>query len=287
MLDIYRILTEIQHSGDSAAMCIITETHGSTPLKAGSKMIVLKNKKTFGTVGGGNLEYRVIEDAITVIENNTPQIFKHLLVQDHQMCCGGTVNIYIEPILKVKNLFVFGAGHIAKEIVRYAKPLDFQIHIIDERKNLIQNIQEHGITIHQMHHSAFLSQLPFNNDSYIVICTHLHQYDREILTYCISKSYAYLGMIGSQRKIAVTKNIFLKNKIAAISELDKVDMPMGIDIGANGPAEIALSIVAKLIAVKNNREVELKTDKTRNTLMNETHLKQDYAKTDSNSKRCW
>lgn len=250
-------------------------------------MIVLKNKKTFGTIGGGNLEYKVIDDAISVIENNIPQNFEHHLVQDHQMCCGGSVTIYIEPVMKPKKLYVFGAGHIGKHVVRYTMPLDFQIHLIDERKPILETLQDPGIAVYNTNHSNFLSQMSFQDEPFIVICTHLHEYDREILAHCIRKPFAYLGMIGSKRKVAVTKKIFLKNQTATEADLAKVDMPMGFDIGGSSPAEIAVSIVAKLIAVKNNRNQGLPLMNSRSTANEEIKLEYNDAKTDSHSNRCW
>ncbi len=122
MQNIYRILTEIQTKGEIAAICVITETQGSTPLKTGAKLIVWNNRKIAGTIGGGKLEQQVIEDAISVMMNNTPRIFEHHLAQDHQMCCGGSVKIFIEPVMKPKKLYVFGAGHIGKHIVAFLKP---------------------------------------------------------------------------------------------------------------------------------------------------------------------
>lgn len=287
MQNIYRILTEIQNRRENAAICIITETHGSTPLKAGAKMIVWDHKKIAGTIGGGNLEHKVIEDALSVIKKNKAQTFEHHLVQDHQMCCGGSVKIFIEPVMNPKNLYVFGAGHIAKEIIRYATPLDFQIHIIDERVDMIQSLENKDSIVFPLNHKDFLPRLAFNENAYIVICTHLHQYDREILAYCIQKPFAYLGMIGSKRKVAVTKKIFLTKKLATETELHKVDMPMGFDIGGTSPSEIALSIVAKLVEVKNHQRsitsIHSKTD------VNHNDIKEiiNYVEADSINNGCW
>lgn len=253
MLNIYQLLTEIQSKRENAALCVITETQGSTPLKAGAKMIVWEDQKIAGTIGGGSLEFRVIENALTVIRNQKASSIKHHLVKDHHMCCGGSVTIYIEPILKLKNLYVFGAGHIAKEIIRYMHPLDFKVHVVDERNNIADNFVDQDTHFVHMNHNSFLPQLDFNPDTYIVICTHLHEYDREILAYCIHKPFAYLGMIGSRRKVAITRARFFNNGIATESDFQKVDMPMGFDIGAISPAEIAISIVAKIVEVKNRK----------------------------------
>ena len=111
-----------------------------------------------------------------------------------------------------------------------------------------------------MHHRQFLSQVVMDENTYVVICTHLHQYDREILARCIKRPLAYLGMIGSKRKIAITRKAFLSQGLATEQELSKVDMPMGFNIGGNTPAEIGISIVAKLVAVMNGRLLQAGND---------------------------
>ncbi len=260
MRSVYEIIAGIEQSGEAAALCIITETRGSTPLKTGAKMIVWQDKKIFGTIGGGNLEHKVINDALTVMQNNTAQLFEHQLVRDHEMCCGGTVFIFIEPIKKRNKLVVFGAGHVGKEVVKFARSLNFQISLVDEREAMLSGLQMEDVKIFHMHHRQFLSQVVMDENTYVVICTHLHQYDREILARCIKRPLAYLGMIGSKRKIAITRKAFLSQGLATEQELSKVDMPMGFNIGGNTPAEIGISIVAKLVAVMNGRLLQAGND---------------------------
>ncbi|MBI5857694.1 MAG: XdhC family protein [Sphingobacteriales bacterium] len=277
MRSVYEIIAGIEQRGEMAALCIITETRGSTPLKAGAKMIVWQDKKIFGTIGGGNLEHKVINDALTVMQNNTAQLFEHQLVRDHQMCCGGTVFIFIETIKKRNKLIVFGAGHVGKEVVKFARSLNFQISLVDERVEMFSGLQLEDVKVFHMHHRQFLSQAEIDENTYVVICTHLHQYDREILARCIKRPLAYLGMIGSKRKIAITKKAFLSQGLATEQELSSVDMPMGFDIGGNTPAEIGISIVAKLVAVMNGRQSQNKDDAGK--------IKFTYAEPDSDNNR--
>ncbi len=276
MQGIFQKLIEVEENGENAALCIITKTKGSTPLKVGSKMIVLENGKIVGTIGGGSLEYQVIKDAINVIKNNAIRTVEYNLVQDLQMCCGGSLEIFIEPIMKKNKLIIFGAGHIGNQIANFAKDLDFQISIVDERAVIINSIQINNVTKYNIPHSKFLSSLKFDCKTYIVICTHLHDYDREILAYCINKPNAYLGMIGSERKVLVTRKLFLKNNIASNEELDKVDMPMGLNIGGENVSEIALSVVAKIVAVKNKVSINNSQQKLKN-----------YAEENCDSNGCW
>lgn len=241
---------------EGSAICVIVETKGSTPRKVGAKMIVFENGRIVGTIGGGNLEKKVIENARKQIERNEPALFKHDLLHQHSMCCGGTVTLYIEPIKKMNRLYIFGAGHTGQALARSASELDFDIYVIDDRKEYMDQIRTEGINKMVIDHKAVLPSLPFNERTFVVIATYEHAHDREILAYCLSKPHAYLGMIGSQRKVTLTKKMFLESGIASADALEKVDMPMGYNIGAQGPEEIAISILAKLIEVKNRKDHE-------------------------------
>ncbi len=234
-----------------AAECIIVETKGSTPRKVGAKMRVWEDGSINGTIGGGNLEKQVIENALDRIKDGKPKLYKHDLLHQHSMCCGGTVMIYIEPIMTKNNLYIFGAGHTGAALAEYASKLDFEIYIIDDRAEYLNQIETSGVNKMEFDYKKVLPSLPFDEQTYVVIMTYEHSHDRDILSYCINQPNAYLGMIGSQRKIELTKKMFLEGKIATEKELNKVDMPMGLNIDAEGPDEIAISILAKLIEEKN------------------------------------
>lgn len=251
MESIYEELHRIQDEGSKAALCIVTETKGSTPRKTGSKMIVREDGSIYGTIGGGNLEKEVIKNAVKQILLNEPKNFKHDLLQQHNMCCGGRMEIYIEPILKKKKLYIFGAGHTGEALSGLMAKLDFDVFLIDDREEIIDEIEIPDINKMKVNFDEVLPSLPFDEMTYVVILTYSHPVDRNILSFCIKKPFAYLGMIGSKRKVEMTKKMFMKGKIASVKELSKVDMPMGFDIKANGPQEIALSIAAKLVEIKN------------------------------------
>jgi len=241
----------IRRNGIKAVLCIIVQTKGSTPRKVGAKMIVKEDGSIIGTIGGGNLEKKVIENGLQQIEKNEPKLYKHDLLHQHNMCCGGSVDIYIEPILQMKKLYIFGAGHTGNALAQIANPLDFDIYIIDDRKEYVDDIKVEGVNKMNLDYKTVLPSLPFDDKTFIVIMTYEHEFDRDILSYCIKQPYAYLGMIGSERKVKLTKKMFIEGKLATKKELEKIDMPMGISINAEGPEEIAISILAKLIKVKN------------------------------------
>jgi xanthine dehydrogenase accessory factor len=234
-----------------AALCIVVSAKGSAPRREGAKMLVTKNGSIKGTIGGGNLEKQVIKDAMKVLEKQEPQLFRHDLLHQHEMCCGGTVQIYIEPIMKKNKLYIFGAGHTGKALANIATALDFETVVIDDRKEYMDELDNPKINKMNLPFSEALKILPFDEKTYVAIMTYSHPLDRDILFYCLKKPHAYIGMIGSKRKVEITKKILKETNFADDEIINKIDMPMGIDIGAEGPEEIALSILAKIVKVKN------------------------------------
>lgn len=252
MKHIFEEILSISKSGKKAALCLITSARGSTPRKPGTKMIVLEDGSVHGSIGGGNLEKQVIQDALDVIKEQKPGTFKHDLLHQHSMCCGGTVEIYIEPIMNLNKLYIFGAGHTGKALAKFASELDFEIVMIDDRDEYISNVNISGINKLNLPHNLALPMLPFDENTYIVILTYDHSIDRDILAFCINKPHAYLGMIGSQRKVNVTRKMFLEAGIGTLEDLEKINMPIGIDIKAQTPEEIAIGILAEIVKVKNS-----------------------------------
>ena len=233
------------------ALCTVVHTKGSTPRKVGAKMLVYENGEIYGTIGGGELEKSVIKDALQQMRERKPKLFRHDLLHQHEMCCGGTVDIYIEPVMKKNKLYIFGAGHTGRALAQVAAGFDFEIYMIDDRKEFLDDCKTEGVSKMHLDYRLALPVLPFDEHTFICIMTYSHPIDRDILAFCLKKPFAYLGMIGSERKVEMTKKMFSEGMISSKEELDKVDMPMGIDIAAEGTEEIAVSILAKLIEVKN------------------------------------
>lgn len=248
---IYNKILNILKTGQIAALCTVVSTKGSTPLKTGAKMIVWENGSIFGTIGGGPLEHDTVQDAVHVIKNKRPQLFLHNLKVQHEMCCGGSMEIYIEPLMPAKKLFMFGGGHVGKAIVKHALDLDFEITVIDSREDIFNDWGFTGFRKVTGDYPKMLPTLPFDNNTFIVIATLDHPTDNEVLAFCISRPHCYLGMIGSKKKVATMKENLLSQGIASEEELSRVDMPIGLDINAVTADEIAVSIVAKLILEKN------------------------------------
>lgn len=251
MQSITEIPELLKRENKAASLCTVVSTKGSTPRKTGAKMLVFENGKIYGTIGGGNLEKQVIENAVNAIKTKTAKLFKFELLQQLGMCCGGTVEIFIEPVMEKNKLYIFGAGHVGSALADFACKTGFDVTVIDDRKDYIESIKNENVSSVFSPFEDAIKKLIFDKNTYIVVVTYSHPSDRTILSLCINKDNAYLGMIGSRRKIEVTKKKFLESKIATQYQLEMVDMPIGLEINPETPSEIAVSILAKLISVKN------------------------------------
>jgi len=251
MINLYQRIIDIENSNKKAVLCTIISTKGSSPRKTGAKMLVYENGSIDGTIGGGALEKLIIDQALDVLKRNKPQTVKHNLVTDLAMCCGGTVELFLEPIMNKKKLCIFGAGHIGKALANFARELDFIVYLIDERCKSFEDINNSEIKSINENHFDAIKKLNFDENTMVVILTHNHAYDREILALCSQKPHLYIGMIGSQRKVEIAKKNLKASNILEDEQLSKIDMPIGIEIEAITPQEIAISILAKLISVRN------------------------------------
>ncbi len=251
MQEIFSDIRTVIEQGLPSVLCIVTNTTGSTPRKAGSKMLVFPDGSIKGTIGGGSIEHQVIQDAITNISCGTPFSKKFHLEDDLKMHCGGTMEVYFEAIGCMPKLYIFGAGHIGKALAGYALGLGFRPFVFDPREGIFDAWNIPGIETRTGEYLQIVDSLVFDKNTYAVIVTHQHEFDQQVLFACAPLNYAYLGMIGSKRKVGEIRKNALDNNILSSDLLSKIDMPIGIPFAAETPAEIAISIVAKMIDVKN------------------------------------
>ena len=253
MDSLYNRLAEIEKEGISACLCTVIETSGSTPRKAGAKMIVYPDGTINGTVGGGLIEKKVIDEAVEILSTGLQTIFEFELVPEQGMTCGGKAKVYIEPINTLKKLYVFGAGHIGRFLAQMAVNLDFAVTVIDDRPGITQSLAEKNIKSMNMPHREALGKLLFDNETYICVLTQSHTLDREVTAYCATQLFAYLGVIGSKNKIEALKDHYLSNSQLTEQQLNRINWPIGIGINSQTPQEIAVSILAKMIDVRNKK----------------------------------
>jgi xanthine dehydrogenase accessory factor len=252
MQSVFSKAEEIRNEQGRAALCIVVETKGSTPRKHGAKMIVFADGSVYGTIGGGSLEKDVTEKALELIASGKPAKYSFKLEEDLKMHCGGYAEVYIEPLNPGQKLYIFGAGHIGKALAGFARELDFAVTLFDPREGIFNDKLFSSFTCINKDYFEAIEKAVFDEHTYIVIVTPKHSFDEEILAKVAVKGHAYLGMIGSARKVELLKKRFLKEKILARKKLDSIDMPIGLRFRAETPQEIAISILAKIIDVRNS-----------------------------------
>ena len=251
-MDVYEELVHLRRSGQKAALATIIEVQGSIPSAQSAKLLVREDGSMVGTIGGGCTEAEVWNAAREVMENERPQRLRFDLSQDaaydQGLICGGQLEVYIEPILPIPSAFIFGGGHISKSLSKVATLAGFRTTIIDNRETYANRERfPEAVEIHAEEYEDVFPKLAINESSYVVIVTRGHKDDMRILRWAIDQPARYIGMIGSKRKlIEIVKN-FQADEGIAPEKLDRVHSPMGFDIGAVTPEEIAVSVVGEMI----------------------------------------
>jgi xanthine dehydrogenase accessory factor len=245
-------IPELAAQGKKFVLCLITQTTGSVPRKAGVKMLVFPDGTAIGTIGGGVLERDVIKDALKIGESGKPSQKTYTREGIESQYDVASITVYFELFGEGKALYIFGAGHVGSEIARYATGLGFRIIIIDPREEQIHKVSGLGLSAVKEEYVEYARKLELTQNDFSVITTHSHEIDRELLGILASQNPGYLGMIGSKRKVEEIRKFLIDHQIATREQLERVDMPMGLPIGAETPAEIAISVVAKLIEMKKS-----------------------------------
>lgn len=249
-MDLFEQLHTNQQNNTPVALCTIIESKGSTPRKAGTKMLVYSSGKIFGTIGGGAFEQMVIQNALQVLAQNKPNIFEFDLQPDLAMNCGGFIKVFIEPIIGKAQLYIFGAGHIGCFLAQLAFLLDFSVTLIDNRPEVLEHISEVRYNKIAGDYLKSAEQLTYNENTFICIVTQNHESDKNLVAYCATKPHCYLGMLGSKNKIAKIKADFQTNSTLTTDQMEQINWPMGIAIAGQTPKEIAVSILAKIVDVR-------------------------------------
>ena len=260
-MDLYEEIVKLRREGRRGAMATIVNVRGSIPSFKTAKMLVRDDGSIMGTIGGGCVEAEVWQAAREVMESEKPRTLTFDLNQDPKydtgLVCGGTLEIFVEPILPPAELYIFGAGHVAASLYKVARIAGFDITVIDDREVYAsrERFPEAQQVIAEDFEKAMARVTP-SESSYIVIVTRGHRDDMRVLRWAVQTPARYIGMIGSKRKtITIFKE--LQNEGLPPQLFDRVHAPVGLDIGAITPEEIAVSITAELIAKRRNVEREL------------------------------
>ncbi|MGQ9921450.1 MAG: XdhC family protein [Desulfobacca sp.] len=244
---VFAVLNDCQLRGEAAVLAIIVASHGSTPQKIGAKIVVREEGTAVGTVGGGAFEARVIREALAVLQAGTPRLLEIDLSADEAALCGGRVSIYLEPVLPPPHLYIIGAGHVGLALAPLAVSIGFQVTLLDDRPTVLPSALNQVRCVQISDYGQPFAQLPLAGQAYIVIASRSHQHDLEALLAALRTPAVYIGLLGSSRKKTA-----LAQQLTAMglppAELARVYIPVGLDLGAVSPAEIAVSIAAQLIA---------------------------------------
>jgi xanthine dehydrogenase accessory factor len=245
--------------GEPAALVTIVRSNGSTPQRTGAKMLVFADARIVGTIGGGCYENDAIGRAREAIATGRPALVSYDLnddfVQESGLICGGQMDVYIDPIAPAPALYVVGAGHVGWHLARMAAEAGFRIHVVDDREKFANADRFPAAeTIEVDDIAAWLHRADLPPSAYAVVVTRGHTHDFEALRALAARDLRYVGLIGSRAKIARIFEALTAEGMPAEC-LARVHAPIGLDIGAITPAEIAVSILAELIAVRHGRDV--------------------------------
>mgnify|MGYP001768671002 CR=1 FL=1 len=255
MTDIYSEIVEIKNKGEDTALVTIISTTGSAPGRTGAKMLVKADGTTVGTVGGGGLELQAIQEALKVMEVGKSKRMAYNLQGDGDsgMICGGEAEIFIEPILCLPALYICGGGHIGLALAKIGKLCSFKVIVIDDRPEYAseERFPEADKTVVCSYEDVF-NTIPVDRATYVVIVTHGHKGDEAALAGALKTPARYIGMIGSKKKTAGVYDRLVERGFTR-EELTRIHSPIGLRIGARTPGEIAVSIMAEMIAVRREQ----------------------------------
>jgi xanthine dehydrogenase accessory factor len=259
-MDLYQSIVTLRREGRKGALATIVNVRGSIPSFETAKMLVRDDGSIVGTIGGGCVEADVWQAAREVMEKERPRTLTFNLNQnpkdDTGLVCGGTLEVFIEPILPIASLYILGAGHVAHSVHKVARLAGFETVIIDDREAYAnrERFPDAREVIAEDFERAMAKVDPDEN-SYVVIVTRGHRDDMRCLRWAVDTRARYIGMIGSKRKVISVYNELEKDGVPR-EKLERVNAPIGLEIGAITPEEIAVAIVAEMIAVRRRIDAD-------------------------------
>ena len=257
-VDIYEEIVKLRREGRRGALATIVNVRGSIPSFETAKMLVRDDGSIAGTIGGGCVEAEVWQAAREVMESEKPRTLTFNLNHDPKydsgLVCGGTLEVFVEPVLPVSNFYLFGAGHVALSLYKVARLAGFDVTVIDDRESYANRERfPEARDIYSEDFDKAMAQLAPPENSFIVIVTRGHRDDMRVLRWAVEQPSRYVGMIGSRRKVLAIYQELEKEGISR-EKFQRVHAPIGLDIGAITPEEIAVAITAEMIAVRRHAE---------------------------------
>jgi len=251
---IFHKISTMLSEGDSGVLCTIIFSSGSAPRHQGTKMLVLPDGSFFGTVGGGEIENRVREEALTILKTKEAKVLKYSMVDPARGdpgICGGTVEVFVEPILPGDKVIVIGGGHVGKAVAHLAKWLGFIVAVSDDRPEFCTKDKNPDA---DEFYPVLMSDLPqkvnIGKSTYLVLTTRGSNVDSDGMASLLKTEAAYIGVIGSKKRWEATKKALLSQGVSK-EIIEHVFSPIGLELNAETPEEIAVSIMAEIIMLRN------------------------------------
>jgi xanthine dehydrogenase accessory factor len=256
--EVFAALGEALKRGEEVALVTIVSANGSTPQRVGAKMLVYADGRVEGTIGGGCYENEALWKAREALKTRKACTVRYELADDFAaesgLICGGQMEVFIEPIEPSPTVFIFGAGHVGQFVGRVAHEAGFRVHVIDDREKYANRERFPDATeIVVDDIPTWLEANTLPSSAYAVIVTRGHRHDLDALRALASQNLRYLGLIGSRAKVKRIYDVIVEEGSVPVERLETIHAPIGLDIGAVTPQEIAVSIVAELIAIRRGK----------------------------------
>jgi xanthine dehydrogenase accessory factor len=250
----YELIAELQARGESVAVCTITAAQGSTPRHVGAKMLVFENGEFTGTVGGGELEHRVLDEAWMAIADGKARKLNYSMTDPERGdpgLCGGQVEVFVEPLLPPEKIIVIGGGHVGKAVAHLAKWLGFRVAISDDRAEFCTaEMNPDADEFYPITMAELPAHVNINRQTYLILTTRGVSTDVPGLPALLETRAAYIGVIGSRRRWSMTVKGLKENGIDD-SKIARIHSPVGLELNAETPEEIAVSILSEIIMLRN------------------------------------
>ena len=254
MREVVQALLEVLSGRERGALATVVRTSGSTPQKAGARMLLRPDGSLVGTVGGGAIEHAVLEALRETQRSGAPQTVDHDLGYDLGMCCGGRMEVFVEPVDPAPRLWLVGAGHVAKPTAALARTVGFDVVVVDDREDMNREERFPGCRLEVEDPASLLRRVEQGDGDWVLIATHDHALDEAALALCMRQRPRYVGLVASRRKaFRLVQRVAAKGGVVA---LDRLYAPVGLDVGATTPEEMAVSIVGELVAIRRGKAVE-------------------------------
>ncbi len=249
-------LIDVLENNQPAALATVVKTRGASPREAGAKMLVYPDGKIAGTVGGGEMELRVINAARAAIADGQPRYLDLNLSSEARgdpSICGDAMEIFVEPLALTPTVLLVGAGHVGTAVAQLAKYLGFRVIVLDDRAEFLtpENFP-HADERMSGDLVKAIRQVAITPQTFVVLVTRAHPLDAALLGAVIEQPAAYIGMLGSRTRAGTVKEI-LKQQGVSVTALERIHAPIGLAIHAETPQEIAVSILAEIIQVKRQK----------------------------------